>query len=143
MTIQIENIMGRETTVSLEATLDKLQAGDQVFFVREKRVPNSTHIRLSHPEAPHQPGYDISWITEDGQFMLISPLRIDPDSHDGPSIRTRVKLVAPNAFEILPTIHLADGLCAARLEIETAVKQGADSLEQYLNYQISKYLIQD
>ncbi|MCC7531671.1 MAG: hypothetical protein IT342_24420 [Candidatus Melainabacteria bacterium] len=140
MTIQVKNIMGQEVIASLEATLDKLQAGDQVFFLHEQKDPISWRIRLSHPEAPHQPGYNISWITENGLFMLISPLRIDPDSYDGPDIRVLVRLVAPNAFEILSPDRVAEGAAAARLEVERALSQGSASLEKHLNCQISKYL---
>lgn len=138
--IKLENVMGQEVSTSLEQPLDSLEPGAPVFFLRDGQSAESTHIRLSHPQAQHQPSYHISWITEDGQFMLISPRRVDPDSDDDTDVRTLVALVAANAFEILPADRLTAGAAIMRREIERLIDQGPTALEQHLHTQVVKYL---
>lgn len=140
MTNQIEDILGQKVQAQLEQPLSGLQAGAQLFFKHEKGESFSTRIRLSHPEAPHQPSYNILWITEDGQFMLISPIRIDPDSDDESSIRMLVKLVAPNAFEILQPDVVANGIAVTRQDIERKINQEPGALDHHLQRLISQYL---
>lgn len=140
MTNQIEDILGQKVQSQLEQPLSGLQSGAQLFFKHEKGESFSTRIRLSHPEAPHLPSYNILWITEDGQFMLISPIRIDPDSDDEPSIRVLVKLVAPNAFEILQPNFVANSIAVTRQDIERKINQEPGELDRHLQCMISKYL---
>lgn len=140
MTNQIEDILGQKVQAQLEQPLSGLQAGAQLFFKHEKGESFSTRIRLSHPAAPHQPRYNILWITEDGQFMLISPIKIDPDSDDESSIRILVKLVPPNAFEILQPDFVANGIAVTRHDLERKISQEPGDLDSHLQCQISKYL---
>lgn len=138
--IELENIMGQEVSASLESPLDHLESGAQVFFLHENASANATHIQISHPQAPHRPDYSVAWISEDGQFMLIAPRRVDPDSDEGPSTRTLVKLVAPNAFEILTPDRVLVAATSVRREIESKIGEGGAALEKHLQILASKYL---
>lgn len=140
MTIHIEDILGPQVQHQLERPLDGLQPGAQLFFQHEKNERLSTHIRISHPEAPHSPSYNILWITDDGRFMVIAPIRIDPDSYDEPSIRVLVKLSAPNAIEVLPPAIIAEKTTSLRKEIEKMIDRDPATFDSYLTCQVAKFL---
>lgn len=138
--IQLSNIMGEEVAASLEPPLSQLEAGARVAFQRCDLASASSQIFLCLEHALQQPRYDIAWITEDGQYMIITPMHIDPDSCEGPAIRTLVKLTASNSFEILAAEVVAEVAARMRLEIENKLHLGEDAFTHYLFSSILKYL---
>jgi len=138
--IQLSNIMGEEVSASLEPPLSHLEAGAMVAFQRRSLSSTSSQILLCLEQALHEPRYDIAWITEDGQYMIITPMHIDPDSCEGRDIRTLVKLTASNSFEILTAEVVAALAAKMRSEIESELRLGDNAFTQHLSSLISKYL---
>ncbi len=138
--INLSIIMGEQVRSSLEAPLSNLAKGATVMFHRRGIGRNSSQITINHEQAAHHPSYDISWITEDGQFMILTPMSIDPDANEGPDIRTLVKRTAHNACEIVSTDEVVEAAAIARREIEDKVSLGVAALQEYQSALIAKYL---
>jgi|ERR1700733_1714775 hypothetical protein len=123
--VTVEDVIGKAVTTRLPAWLATLEPGDEIFFIKTKDATAPFSIRLSHPNAPHQPEMRIDWITADGSYLLIHAWRLDPDSEER-SLSTLVRLIERNAIRIIDERELARAEQALRAEVAQQIHNPRD-----------------